>query len=78
MKNLLIILLIILVLVYCYMNYKSEHLFYTENKWLSLEDQEKELKRLDDQYYNSVPEEDVITNDYNERDNLAYMLALTT
>jgi len=78
MKNLLIILLIILVLAYCYMNYKNEHLFYTENKWLSLKDQEKELKKLDDQYYNSVPDEDVITNDYNERDNLAYMLALTT
>ena len=78
MKKLLIILLIILVLVYCYINYNNEHLFYTENKWLSLKDQEKELKRLDDQYYNSVPEEDVITNDYNEHDNLAYMLASTT
>lgn len=78
MKNLLLVLLLILILVYCYISRKNEHLFYTENKWLSLEDQEKELKRLDDQYYNSVPEEDVITNDYNERDNLAYMLALTT
>ena len=74
MKNLLISILLILIIVYCYMNYNNEHLFYTENKWLSLKDQEKELKRLDDQYEHSVPEKDVITDDYNERDNLTYIL----
>jgi uncharacterized protein YxeA len=78
MKNILLVILVVLVLIYLYLNYKNEHLYFTENDWMSLEEQEASLKRLDGQYYNSVADDEVITNDYNARDNLAYELALTT
>jgi hypothetical protein len=78
MKNILIIILISLVLIYVYFDYKNEHLYYTENDWMNLEDQIEVLKKLDNQYYNSVSDDEKITKDYNERDNFNYELALTT
>ena len=78
MKNILIIILISLVLIYVYIDYKNEHLFYTNNDWMSLEDQMESVKKLDNQYYNSVSDDEKIAKDYNERDNFNYELALTT
>ena len=78
MRNILIIILISLVLFYVYIDYKNEHLYYTNNDWMSLEDQMESVKKLDNQYYNSVSDDEKITKDYNERDNFNYELALTT
>jgi len=78
MKNILIIILISLVLIYVYFDYKNEHLYYTNNDWMSLEDQMEVVKKLDNQYYNSVSDDEKITKHYNERDNFNYELALTT
>ena len=78
MKNILIIILISLILIYVYFDYKNEHLYYTENDWMSLEDQIESVKKLDNQYYNSVSDDEKITKHYNERDNFNYELALTT
>lgn len=73
--NIKYILLIIIILFVIYLlSYHNEHLDYDENTFMTLEEQQIQLDLLN-KYDNSIPEDERITNDFNERDKMLYRMS---
>ena len=58
-------------------NVKKEHLTYTNNCFNTLKKEMQILKELDCSYDNSVAPDEIISDNYNERDNLVYCIFST-
>jgi hypothetical protein len=72
-KTVLIICIILLIILYI-RNNNQENLFYDENTYHSLQTQEKILNKLQNQYDDKIPDEDIITNLTDCRANLVYKM----
>lgn len=70
-----ILLTIIILLVIYLLSYHNEHLDYDENTFMTLEEQQIQLDLLNNQYDNSIPEDEKITNDFDERDKMLYRMS---
>jgi hypothetical protein len=69
-----ILLTIIILLVLYLLSYHNEHLDYDENTFMTLEEQQLQLDLLLNKYDNSVPEDEKITDDFDERDKMLRLL----
>jgi hypothetical protein len=65
--------IIILIVIYAFISY--EHLTYDENTFMTLQAQQAELETLNNQYDNSIPEDERITNDIDKRDKMLYFMS---
>lgn len=72
-KIVIILCILLLVILYIRTN-RTEYLDYDENTYQTLEAQQKILNDLQNQYDNGVPEEDKITNDFDKRDRMLYLM----
>jgi len=70
-----ILLTIIILFVIYLLSYHNEHLNYDENTFMTLKEQKIQLDLLNNQYDNSVPEDERITNDFDKRDVLLYRMS---
>ena len=74
MNNNIIILILIIVIILLWILYNNtciiikEHLTYTNNCYNTFEKEMKLLKKLDYSYDNSVYPDEIVSNNYNERD----------
>jgi hypothetical protein len=68
-KKFILLCVIIVVTIYLLSYYHEyEYLTYDENTFMDLKTQQKELEKLNNQYDNSIPPDEKITNDFNQRD----------
>jgi len=70
-----ILLTIIILFVIYLLSYHNEHLDYDENTFMTLKEQKIQLDLLNNQYDNSVPEDERITNDFDNRDVMLYKMS---
>jgi len=70
-----ILLTIIILFVIYLLSYHNEHLNYDENTFMTLKEQKIQLDLLNNQYDNSVPEDERITNDFDNRDVMLYKMS---
>ena len=74
--NVKFILLTIIILIVIYLlSYHNEYLTYDENTFMTLQAQQAELELLNNQYDNSIPEDERITNDFDKRDKMLYFMS---
>jgi hypothetical protein len=62
-----ILLTIIILLVIYLLSYHNEYLTYDENTFMTLQAQQAQLELLNNQYDNSIPKDERITNDNDKR-----------
>jgi hypothetical protein len=70
----IVLVICILLLLYLYFRNNTEKLYYDENTYQTLKEQEKLLIEEQNQYDSEVPREDKISNDCNIRDKLLYTM----
>lgn len=75
-KNIIIFTFIIILLlgIIIYIIYNKKEKLYTENVYYTLEEQQKKLNELQEQYNNGVPIEDQLVDHIDDRDKLLYTM----